>query len=46
VVVSHAAELVSQLSAERDAGIVLQKQLGETLVDDGDDAPPWTWLSR
>jgi predicted ATPase len=46
VVVSHAAALVSALDA--DAGcrqIVLEKQLGETVVTEG-TPPDWTWPSR
>jgi predicted ATPase len=46
VVVSHAEPLVSALSAAPDARqIVLEKQLGETLVPDG-ERPAWTWPSR
>jgi predicted ATPase len=46
VVVSHAAPLVSALADAPDARpIVLEKQLGETLVPDA-DRPAWTWPSR
>ena len=46
VVVTHAATLVSALAAAPDARqIVLEKQLGETLVSDG-EPPAWTWPSR
>jgi predicted ATPase len=46
VVVSHAAQLVSALADAPDARpIVLEKQLGETLVPDA-DRPAWTWPSR
>ena len=46
VVVSHASALVSALDAEADSRqIVLEKQLGETIV--ADHTPPdWTWPSR
>jgi predicted ATPase len=46
VVVSHAAALVAALDAEpASRQIVLEKQLGETLVRDH-TPPPWTWPSR
>ena len=46
VVVTHAAPLVSALGAAPDARqIVLEKQLGETLVLDG-ERPAWTWPAR
>jgi predicted ATPase len=46
VVVSHAVGLVSALEAATDAReIVLEKQLGETLVQD-DPRPAWTWPTR
>ena len=46
VVVSHAAALVSALDAHADCRqIVLEKQLGETVVRDG-TPPDWTWPSR
>jgi predicted ATPase len=46
VLVSHAAALVAALDAEPDSRqIVLEKQLGETLVPDH-TPPPWTWPSR
>ncbi len=46
VVVSHAVALVSELAATTAAKqIVLEKQLGETLVQDG-ERPAWTWPSR
>jgi predicted ATPase len=46
VVVSHAAALVSALDADADCRqIVLEKQLGETIVRDG-MPPAWTWPSR
>jgi predicted ATPase len=46
VVVSHALALVSALAAAPDARqIVLEKQLGETLVQD-DQRPAWTWPTR
>jgi len=46
VVVTHAATLVSALAAAPDARqIVLEKQLGETLVLDG-ERPAWTWPAR
>jgi predicted ATPase len=46
VLVSHAEPLVAAL--EREAGcrrIVLEKQLGETLIKDR-ESPAWTWPSR
>jgi hypothetical protein len=46
VVVSHAATLVAALGADTDCReIVLEKQLGETVVRDG-TPPDWTWPSR
>jgi predicted ATPase len=46
VVVSHAAALVSALDADADCRqIVLEKQLGETVVTEG-TPPDWTWPSR
>jgi len=46
VVVSHAATLVAALAAHADCRqIVLEKQLGETIVRDG-TPPDWTWPSR
>jgi predicted ATPase len=46
VVVSHADALVSALDADADCRqIMLEKQLGETIVRDG-TAPDWTWPSR
>jgi hypothetical protein len=46
VVVSHAAALVAALDADADCSqIVLEKQLGETVVRDG-TPPDWTWPSR
>jgi predicted ATPase len=46
IVVSHAPILVSALDAETDSRqIVLEKQLGETIVQDG-TPPDWTWPSR
>jgi predicted ATPase len=46
VVVSHAVALVSALAAATDARqIVLEKQLGETMVQD-DERPAWTWPTR
>ncbi len=46
VVVSHAVGLVSALAAATDARqIVLEKQLGETLVQDY-ERPAWTWPTR
>ena len=46
VVVSHAAALVSALDADADCRqIVLEKQLGETVIRDG-TPPDWTWPSR
>jgi predicted ATPase len=46
VVVSHASALVSALDADADCRqIVLEKELGETVVRDG-ARPDWTWPSR
>jgi predicted ATPase len=45
VVVSHAAALVSALAAADARQIVLDKKLGETLVE-GDDMPTWSWPPR
>jgi predicted ATPase len=46
VVVSHAAALVAALAAGAGCRqIVLEKQLGKTVVRDG-ETPDWTWPSR
>jgi predicted ATPase len=46
VVVSHAPTLVAALDADADCTrIVLEKQLGETIVRDG-TPPEWAWPSR
>jgi predicted ATPase len=46
IVVSHAQILVAALDAQRDSSqIVLEKELGETVVGDG-EPPNWTWPSR
>jgi len=46
VVVSHASALVSALEADADCRqIVLEKQLGETLVRDN-TPPSWAWPTR
>jgi predicted ATPase len=46
VVVSHAAGLLSELDAVGGTRrIVLEKELGETLVQD-DERPAWTWPTR
>jgi predicted ATPase len=46
MVVSHAMPLVAALEKAADARrIVLEKQLGETIVAD-DEKPRWTWPSR
>lgn len=46
VVVSHATALVAALGADPDCReIVLEKELGETVVRDG-TPPDWTWPSR
>jgi predicted ATPase len=46
IVVSHAPALVSALAAETGCvQIVLEKQLGETIVRDN-GMPAWTWPSR
>jgi len=46
VVVSHAAGLLSELAGLGSARqIVLEKELGETLVQD-DDRPAWNWPTR
>ena len=44
IVVSHAQALVTALRGEGAREIVLEKQLGETLVDD--ETAPWRWPSR
>jgi predicted ATPase len=47
VVVSHAMGLVSELAGATDARqIVLEKHLGETLVEDDERRPAWTWPTR
>jgi predicted ATPase len=47
IVVSHAAPLVAALeNAAYVKRIVLEKQLGETVVADDDDRPSWSWPSR
>lgn len=46
VLVSHAAALIAALDREAGCGqIMLEKQLGETVVRDR-DPPTWTWPSR
>jgi predicted ATPase len=46
VVVTHASTLVSELSGNGGARpIVLEKQMGETLVRD-EESPAWTWPTR
>jgi predicted ATPase len=45
VVVSHAAALVSALAAADARQIVLEKKLGETLVE-GSETPAWSWPPR
>jgi predicted ATPase len=46
IVVSHAQTLVAALGAADDSSeIVLEKDLGETVVRDG-TPPNWTWPSR
>jgi predicted ATPase len=46
IVVSHAQILVAALDAQHNSSqIVLEKELGETVVRDG-EPPNWTWPSR
>jgi predicted ATPase len=45
IVVSHAAALVSALEKAGAKRIVLEKQLGETVVPE-EERPPWNWPSR
>jgi hypothetical protein len=46
VVVTHAAALVAELeTAAAVRRIVLEKRLGETLIED-DHRPGWAWPSR
>lgn len=45
IVVSHAAPLVSALQEAGASRIVLEKQLGETVVP-GEERPLWNWPSR
>jgi predicted ATPase len=45
IVVSHALALVSALGAEDGRQIILEKQLGETIVRDH-EMPSWVWPSR
>lgn len=45
IVVSHAATLVAVLQEAGARQIVLEKQLGETVVP-GEDRPAWNWPSR
>ena len=45
IVVSHAANLVSALQDAGARRIVLEKQLGETVVP-GEERPVWNWPSR
>ncbi|RXF73778.1 AAA family ATPase [Hansschlegelia zhihuaiae] len=46
VVISHALPLVEGLGASGARRIELRKELGETLADDGDDPPRWSWPAR
>jgi predicted ATPase len=45
IVVSHAEPLVSALQEAGAKRIVLEKQLGETVVP-GEERPVWNWPSR
>ena len=45
IVVSHAQSLVGALSAAGGKQIVLEKRLGETIVED-EERHPWNWPSR
>ena len=45
IVVSHAVTLVSALHDSGARQIVLEKELGETLVKEG-EIPSWNWPSR
>jgi predicted ATPase len=45
IVVSHAQSLVSALQEAGARRIVLEKQLGETVVP-GEERPVWNWPSR
>jgi predicted ATPase len=45
VVVTHAATLVDELARSGAQRIVLEKQLGETIIANA-DRPSWTWPSR
>jgi predicted ATPase len=45
VVVTHAATLVDELARSGAQRIVLEKQLGETVIADA-DRPSWTWPTR
>ena len=46
IVVSHAPQLVAALSLSSGSqSVVLEKQLGETIVRDA-EPPPWKWPSR
>lgn len=45
IVVSHAAELVAELAASGARRIMLEKELGETRIED-DEQLTWTWPSR
>ena len=45
IVVSHATSLVSALQEVGARQIVLEKQLGETIVPD-EERPSWNWPSR
>jgi predicted ATPase len=45
VVVTHAATLVDELARSGAERIVLEKQLGETIIADA-DRPSWTWPPR
>jgi predicted ATPase len=46
IVVSHADSLVWELVAAAGKQIILEKQLGETVIKDNDDPPAWAWPSR
>ena len=45
LVVSHATALVEALEQEGGRRVVLEKRLGETVVQ-GEDAPAWVWPAR
>jgi predicted ATPase len=46
IVVSHADNLVLDLTGEAAKQIILRKRLGETVIEDEEELPAWQWPAR